>query len=79
MEYDPFFVFSDSHPVTVVQVRVVLKQCLIGCGFDPKVYNTHGLRSGRSVDLYRLGLMVETIKKFGRWSSNAMFKYLQHN
>ena len=75
---EPFFVFRDNRPVSAVQARKVLKMCLKGCGFDTKVYNTHGFRSGRSIDLYKLGLSVETIKKLGRWSSNAVFKYLHH-
>ena len=75
---EPFFVFSDNSPVSAAHFRSVLKKCLKNSGFNPKYYNTHSLRSGRSVDLYKLGLSVETIKKLGRWSSNSIFKYLQH-
>ena len=46
--------------------------------FDDTLYGTHSLRSGRTCDLYKLGLSVETIKKIGRWKSNAVFRYLKN-
>ena len=57
--------------------RSCLKNVLRECGFNERLYGTHSLRSGRTDDLLKLGLLVETIKKLGRWKSNAIFKYLQ--
>ena len=74
---EPFFVFRDHQPVKPCHFRNCLKTCLEACGFDADNYNTHSLRLGRSCDLYRLGLSIETIKKLGRWKSNVVFKYLR--
>ena len=73
---EPFFVFKDGSPVRPLHFRMCLKQSLSLAGFDERNNNTHSLRLGRSCDLYKLGLSVETIKKLGRWKSNVVFKYL---
>ena len=72
-----FFVFSDGSPVQPRHVRNCLKLVLIRLGFDHKLYTFHSLRIGRSQDLLKYGLSVETIKKLGRWQSNAVFRYLR--
>ena len=46
-------------------------------GFNQGLYNCQSLRIGRASDLLKLALSVETIKKLGRWSSNAVFTYLR--
>ena len=74
---DPFFIFSDGSPVLAQQLSVCLKRILKKCGFDETLYGTHSLRSGRMCNLYKFGLSVETIKKIGRWKSNAVFRYLK--
>ena len=75
---EPFFVFADKSPLKPSQLRLCLWLLLIKSGFNHKFYGSHSLRSGRSCDLYHLGLSVETIKKLGRWKSNAVFKYLKN-
>ena len=35
----------------------------------------HGIRLGHVTDLLNLGVSVETIKKLGRWKSNAVYVY----
>ena len=42
-----------------------------------ELYLFHGFQSGRASDLLKLGVSVETIKKLGRWHSNAVFRYLK--
>ena len=37
----------------------------------------HGLRAGRAVDLLRMGVSFETIKKLGHWKSNIVYEYLR--
>ena len=58
-------------------MRQILKTSLCQCGFNPKNYCVHGLRAGRVVDLLRYGVPIDMIKKLGRWSSNAVYKYLK--
>ena len=74
---EPFFVFSDGSPVTVNNVTSVLKSMIKAAGYDEKNFSGHCLRSGRTCDLYKLGLPIETIKKIGRWRSNAIYCYLR--
>ena len=75
---EPFFILQDGSPVTPAMMRSCLKKVLKECGFDERLYGTHSLRSGRTDDLLKLGLLVKTIKKLGRWKSNTIFKYLQY-
>ena len=74
---EPFFIFADGTPVQPRQMRQCLKNTLKFAGCDESLYGVHSLRSGRAGDLLDLGLSVETIKKIGRWKSNAVFRYLK--
>ena len=74
---EPFFFFADKSPVTPWQFGIVLKTILCKAGFDHKFYGLHSLQMGRSSDLFKLGLSVETIKQLGRWRSNTVFCYIR--
>ena len=74
---EQFFVFSNRTPVTCSQFCAVLKKAIHNCGFDVRLYSVRGFRSGRAGDLLEMGLSVETIKKLGRWKSNAIYKYFK--
>ena len=76
-DFEPFFIYRDKTPVRPTHMRNCLRTALSECGFNAMAYCTHSLRSGRSLDLLKLGLSVKTIKKLGRWKSNAVFKYLR--
>ena len=74
---EPFFVLSDRTPVKPETARGMLKKLISLLGLDCTVYDTHSLRIGRCVDLLKIhNLSIETIKKIGRWRSNAVFDYL---
>ena len=73
---EPFFVFKDRSVITANMVRKVFKEIIELCGLNPKLYNLHGFRAGRSVDLFKANLDVKTIMKLGRWSSNIVYTYL---
>ena len=74
---EQFFVCSDNSPVMPRHMRDILKTMLKKLNLVVSAYTIHGLRLGRTTDLLRLGLSVETIKKVGRWKSNAVFLYLR--
>ena len=74
---EQFFVFADCTPVSPLRLRKILKDALVRMNYNSDLYNLHSLRIGRCGDLYKLGLSVETIKKIGRWKSNAVFAYLR--
>ena len=75
---EPFFVLPDKSPVTPRHLSLCLKNIIRLSGFDETVYGSHSLRIGRTCDLFKLGLSVETIKKLGCWRSNAVFRYLKN-
>ena len=58
-------------------MRTVLKTILKRAGFNEKIYCTHSMHIGHCGDLLKMGFSVETIKKLGRWRSNAVFDYLR--
>ena len=74
---EPFFIFRDFSPVSAMQMRDTLRLMLKVGGFSHLSYCTQSLRSGRACDLLDYGLSVETIKKLGRWKSNAVYTYLK--
>ena len=76
-EYEQFFILADRTPVLPDQVRVLLRQLISRLGLKVHLYNFHSLRIGRCIDLLNDGVSVETIKKIGRWKSNAVFSYLK--
>lgn len=74
---EQFFVFRDGSQVMPAHFRNILKLMLSSSGFNSSNYSCHSLHAGRSKDLLALGLSVETIKKIGRWESNAVYAYLK--
>ena len=74
---EPFFIYRDSLPVSPAKINRILKRTLKDCGIDESNFIIHGMRVGRAGDLLKLGVSVETIKKLGRWKSNAVFTYLR--
>ena len=77
LELEPYFIFRDKSTVTPYHFRSCLKTILKIAGFNESYYSTHSLRSGCSCDLYDLGVPIDTIKKLGRWKSNAVYRYLK--
>ena len=73
---EPFFVFHDDSPIPAQELRKVLSVILRRLKFNPSLYSFHGFRAGRATNLLKMGFSVETIKKIGRWKSNAVYNYL---
>ena len=76
-DVENFFVFRDRAPVPINNFNNTLKKIVELSSFDNMYYSSHSFRAGRSVDLMKIGLSVETIKKMGRWKSNAVYAYLK--
>ena len=74
---EQLFVFSDNSPVKQEHLRVLLKQSLTRLNIPDQYYCLHSMRIGCASDLLDYGISVETIKKIGRWKSNAVFTYLR--
>ena len=76
---EPLFIFRDGSPVVPEHVRNVLRNAIQALGLDPLLYDTHSLRIGRASDMFnKFHFTVEEIKHRGRWSSNAVYKYLRN-
>ena len=54
----------------------ILRQILSNLNVDAQLYDTHSLRIGRTSDLFKAGWSIEKIKIFGRWKSNAVYRYV---
>ena len=72
-----FFIWSDRSPIFPCQATGMLRNMISRIGLDASIYSFHGFQAGRAGDLLKLGVSVETIKKIGRWRSNAVFAYLK--
>ena len=74
---EQLFIFRDGTPVEPNDIRVVLKEAIVSIGLDPRLYSFHGIRAGRTTDLFHWGYTIEEIKIIGRWRSNAIYRYLK--
>ena len=72
-----FFIYRDGSPVKPDNFRAVLKECIKMTGLDETQYDTHSLHIGRAVDLFKMGIPIESNKKSGRWKSNSVYDYLK--
>ena len=76
-ETEQFFILRDNSPVTQNIFRPLLKNLIKFNSLECHAYMTQAFRAGSSCDLYDMGVSVETIKKLGRWKSNAVFAYIK--
>ena len=76
-EDDPLFIFKDNRGAKPDQFQRVLHKAIKNIGLDETLYNSHSLCVDRSCDLYKDGMEINTIKKFGRWKSNTVYEYLK--
>jgi len=77
--YGPYMpLFSlDSSPVTVSQAKLWLKRDAVNAGYKAHNYTAYSLRRGLATSLYLLGAKPETIKRMGRWRSDAFARYIE--
>ena len=74
---EPFFIFQNKNRVRPCHMRKLLRKVLTNLKLDYTLYGTHSLRIGRSCDLLKAGMSMETICKLSRWKSNAVYRYLK--
>ena len=76
-ESEQFFVFRNRTPLTAAHFRSVLDKLLTLAGLDKTMYGSHGFHAGHAIDMLEcLHRDVGTIRKFGRWRSNVVYRYL---
>ena len=76
---EAFFIFAYRSAIKPCQLRGVLRGLLKDLSLDSQLYDVHSFRIGRTCDLYKYGYSIEQIKVFGRWKSNAVYKYLKNH
>ena len=74
---EQFFIFRDRSPVQPHHIRKVLRELLSNMNLNGSLYDCHSLCIGRSLDLAKHGVPIETIRRMGRWKSNAVYRYLK--
>ena len=74
---EQLFIFRDGRPVRPNHVRKVLYELLEKIGLDHTLYGTHSFRIGRATDMFKYGYSVELIKRWGRWRSDAIYRYIR--
>ena len=72
-----FFLTQSGSPLTYDTVRTNLQAQCKALGLRELKLNTHSFRIGRATDLFLAGVSIETIKVWGRWKSDAIYKYLK--
>ena len=74
---DHFFLLKHGEGIKPKQIRNVLHSCISGVGLEKSYYDLHSMRSGRALDLVKAGFTISQVKIFGRWCSNAIYRYLK--
>ena len=76
-QHKNFFVFRDRSVVKPHHLRTILRKCIANVNLNPLHYDCYLLRIGRSCDLMKAGVAIDTIKALGCWKSNAVFRYIR--
>ena len=75
---DQYFVFTDGSPLKPDQLKDLLRKLLSNLCLDSSLYDVHSFRSDRTCDLFKYGYSIDQIKIWGRWKSNAVYRYLKN-
>ena len=78
MDSGPLFRFKDGAPVTRSFFTSKLKNCIVFCGLNPKVFKSHSFRMGGASFLASIGKSDLQIQLLGRWSSNSFLRYIRN-
>ncbi|CAH1778491.1 unnamed protein product, partial [Owenia fusiformis] len=74
----PLFRNEDHSEITRSRVHKVMSESLEAAGFDSSSYNTHSFRIGGMNNAISNNVDLDTIQRWGRWSSQAaMNKYIR--
>ena len=74
---DPLFRFSSGQLLSYEIYNARIKQLVRVLGLDPSNYSSHSVRAGAATQGAQAGLDSDTIKRLGRWRSQAYMVYLR--
>lgn len=74
-----YYLFShiNGSPLTRSQFSGILAKAIRTLGLSTHSYLSHSFRIGRATVLASQGVPIETIKKLGRWKSDAVEQYIR--
>ena len=73
----PLFRFSSGLDLTYHVYNSVIKRLVQLSGLDPALYSSHSVRAGAATQAAKSGLDPDSIKRLGRWRSQAYMVYLR--
>ena len=62
---------------TTDKMRKIIKEFVDKIGLLPSQFSGHSMRAGGATDLFMQGVPYATVKKFGRWKSDAALLYFR--
>ena len=71
------FAQADRSPISCSHFTKCLNECLKFCGVDTQNITLHSFRIGGVTHAARCGHSDDTVKKRGRWKSNALSRYIR--
>eukprot|EP00974_Lingulodinium_polyedra_P039915 3830446-Lingulodinium_polyedra.AAC.1 len=72
----PLFRWASGRVLHRTQVQRLLQEAAVACNLPAGRFMSHSLRIGGASALYNATGEVETVKRYGRWSSGAFHRYL---
>lgn len=73
----PLFTFDESNPISQSYYTSELKNALMYCGLDSKLYKSHSFRIGAASYAFHSKISEEKIRLMGRWNSSAVKRYFR--
>ena len=67
--------FDWTRNTSTDQFRKYIKNAVRSVGLNPKDYSGHSPRAGGATDLFIQKVPIATVKKYGRWMSDAVLLY----
>ena len=73
----PLFHFKNSLPMSMKDLRHILRWLLHQLNYPSKQFNTHSFRIGAATSAAVSGMSTKEIKRLGRWKSHAYLDYIR--
>ena len=73
----PLFRFSSGLDLSYRLYNAIIKRLVKLSGLDPALYSSHSVRAGAATQAAKSGLDPDSIKRLGRWRSQAYMVYLR--
>jgi len=72
----PVFQYADGTVMRRDRMSLLLREFIKACKLDSRLFASHSLRRGGCVVYHANNIPLETIKRMGRWESDAVLLYI---